>query len=199
MSDIYNLTIKKAKFETSKKGNSMLHITFITDGEEKINHYITFLSHMPDFTNRLLNDFFNAFGIATGNFELDTWTGLTGKAALQDSEWNGKIYKKVHYFVRKKHDIPEDVQKVIDQIKLPTREEEKQALFKQAEEYKKELKKEPAAEPVAEPEPEPEPEPVPVTVPVEEKEEPAVSDEVHESFWLDDDEFVAEFGDRTNE
>lgn len=115
--------ITHAAFEQSKAGNNMVHITLDADGE-KINHYITNMPDKKELTTKLLNQFFDAFDIKRKNFEFDQWIGKEADAVLVDSEWNGRTYKKVKYFIIKKFVPSPEIKKVIDQIKTQQQEDD---------------------------------------------------------------------------
>ena len=109
--------ITGTQFTQSKARNRMINLLLATSAGETIHHYITFLPNKPDVTNRILDSFFKAFEIKSGNFDFSDWLGREAEAELVDEEWNGKMYKKVKYFVIPRFTPSPQVQKVLDDIK----------------------------------------------------------------------------------
>ncbi len=91
----YRVVITNAEETTSKAGNQMLVITLRPSGSNlTIKHYIV----QNDYFNRNMTDFYDAFDIPEGNFNLVEWIGAMGAAKLKEDDMG---YLKVSFFVNK--------------------------------------------------------------------------------------------------
>lgn len=95
------IRIKSAEKAQSKSGNDMLVLQFDISGyTETIYHYIVFLDDRPEITNRMLTQFFDSFkDIEDGNFDMKSWIGKVGAAAIKHEEYNGNVNAKISWFV----------------------------------------------------------------------------------------------------
>lgn len=95
----HRVVIESAEQAVSKNGNDMLVIKLRVSGyTSMLWHYIVFMDSKPEITNQKLTQFFDSFGIADGNFDLRSYSGLAGAAKVKIDE-NG--YPKVSYFIHK--------------------------------------------------------------------------------------------------
>jgi hypothetical protein len=92
----HSLTVEAATQETSKAGNAMIKASFSVRGYNcRIFHY--FVDN--EYIQKKLDQFFNAFGIAPGDFDLRGWIGRSGEAMVAHEEYNGKAQPRINYFV----------------------------------------------------------------------------------------------------
>lgn len=99
----YRIRIKSAEKAVSKSGNDMLALQFEVSGSNKIlYHYIVFMEHNPQLTNKLLTAFFDAFkDITEGDFNLANWIGKVGACHIKHEEDNGYGEKeRISYFIK---------------------------------------------------------------------------------------------------
>lgn len=106
----YRIRIKSADKAISKQGNDMLALQFEVSGSTTIiYHYIVFMVDRPEVTNRMLTQFFDAFGdIPEGDFNMANWIGKVGAAKTKNETYNGNTNTKIHWFVPadKQGDLP---------------------------------------------------------------------------------------------
>lgn len=105
----YRLKVVEADKMTSKNGRDMLALKFAVSGKQiPLYHYIVFLDDTPErrtITNKNLTQFFESFGINMDNGEWKetaNYIGKVGACQTKESEYNGEISIKVHYFLSKK-------------------------------------------------------------------------------------------------
>lgn len=98
----YRIRVKNAEKATSKAGRDMVTLQFDVSGKsQSLFYYIVFNNEHPEWTNRTLTSFFDAFpGIPEGDFNLANWIGKTGACRVKHEEYNGDTTAKVHYFIR---------------------------------------------------------------------------------------------------
>lgn len=96
----YRVRIVNAEMAVSKSsGNDMMVLQLEVSGYQSLLwNYIVFLPDRPEITNRMLTQFFDAFGIEDGNFNLATYIGKAGAAQIKHDE-EGRA--KLHYFLKK--------------------------------------------------------------------------------------------------
>lgn len=94
----YQVCIEDVEKTQSKAGNDMLKIKLIVGGtnNRRIWNHIVFLPDRPEITNRMLTQFFDAFGIDRGNFNLSEYVGKIGGCQIKHDE-SGRA--QVHYFL----------------------------------------------------------------------------------------------------
>ena len=86
--------VKQAYETTSESGNPMLVIVFGDSNGAEIKHFIV----DGEYKMQKLKQFYQAFGIPMGNFNLEDWRGKTGIVVCkQGKPYNGKTYNQVSY------------------------------------------------------------------------------------------------------
>lgn len=95
----YRIRIEDAETAISKSGNDMLVLKYEVNGySSRLWHYIVFLDNNPQFTNRMLTQFFDSFGIKEGEFDMSTYIGKVGACKVKHDE-DGRA--KVSYLISK--------------------------------------------------------------------------------------------------
>lgn len=96
----YQVCIEDVEKTVSKAGNDMLKIKLIVGGtnNRRIWNHIVFLPDRPEITNRMLTQFFDAFGIDRGDFNLSNYIGKIGGAQIKHDD-EGRAF--VHYFLNR--------------------------------------------------------------------------------------------------
>lgn len=104
----YRVRIVNAEKAISKNsGNDMIVLQLEVSGYQSLLwNYIVFLPDRPEITNRMLTQFFDAFGIEEGNFNLATYIGKAGAAQIKHDE-EGRA--KLHYFLKKGSQAEQDL------------------------------------------------------------------------------------------
>ena len=104
----YRVRIVNAEKAISKNsGNDMIVLQLEVSGYQSLLwNYIVFLPDRPEITNRMLTQFFDAFGIEEGNFNLATYIGKAGAAQIKHDE-DGRA--KLHYFLKKGSQAEQDL------------------------------------------------------------------------------------------
>lgn len=96
----YRVRIEEAEMTVSKAGNDMLKLTLEVNGyKSHLWHYIVFLADRPEITNRMLTQFFDAFDIPEGDFNIAGYVGKTGGANVKIDD-DGR--SKISYFLKRK-------------------------------------------------------------------------------------------------
>ena len=104
----YRVRIVNAEKAISKNsGNDMIVLQLEVSGYQSLLwSYIVFLPDRPEITNRMLTQFFDAFGIEEGNFNIATYIGKAGAAQIKHDE-EGRA--KLHYFLKKGSQAEQDL------------------------------------------------------------------------------------------
>ena len=98
----HRMRIAAAEEQTSGNGRQMIKLVLEVSGyNSTIWHYIVFMPENQKLTNQKLGEFWNSFGIAQGNFNLQSWIGKVGAGKVKHEEYNGESNAKVAYFISK--------------------------------------------------------------------------------------------------
>ena len=98
----FRVRIASAEEQTSKSGNQMIKLVLDVSGyNSTIWHWIVFMPDNAKLTNQKLGELWNSFGIAQGNFDLNSWKGKVGAAKVKHEDYEGNPTAKIAYFISK--------------------------------------------------------------------------------------------------
>lgn len=100
----YRCIITNAEMTVSRNsGNDMMKLELAINGyDQKLWNYIVFLDDRPEITNRMLTQFFDAFQIEEGNFDVRSYIGKAGGVKIKHETYNGEDRARVQYFLSRK-------------------------------------------------------------------------------------------------
>lgn len=98
----HRVRIASAEEQTSNSGNPMIKLVLDVSGyNSTIWHYVVFLPTNAKITNQKLGELWNSFGIAQGDFNLNSWVGKVGAAKVRHEDYNGSPQPRIAYFIAK--------------------------------------------------------------------------------------------------